>query len=945
MKQTLQANQFCEFFEAIYGFEPFPWQQMLLDQLTDQQRGWPDLIDLPTASGKTACMDIALFAMAMNPANPRRIWFVVDRRIVVDEAFDRAVDLANRLNDASTGIVRDVADRLKAMGGYKPLEVARLRGGSPRSVAWDGNPAQPAIITSTIDQIGSRLLFRGYGVSQYRWPIHAALAGMDSLIFLDEAHLAKPFYQTVKRIERFRKQPWATDPLDRPFKLVVMSATPPEDSGPTPIKFPTAEQRAEALNHELLNERREVLKPTILTIAAKPKVKGLEFESEDDLVVDAAHRAYQFVIDGRKRIAVMVNRVRTATEIASQLQMWQSNRFEVVLITGRLRPIDRDQLIEKYKPSLKANSALALEKTIIVVTTQCLEVGADFSFEALISECASLDALRQRFGRLARLGRPIAAQGVILIRKEDISPKKPDPVYGSSLPNTWNWLNEQADGQDPARINFGIDALQTKIGTISDLKPLIAPQLNAPVLIPAYLDMLCQTSPRPTIEPDLPKFLHGIPPAHQRTRPDVRVIWRDRKFGNPEADELPLQSLVKALPPLSAEMLTVPLLELLRVLAGSVRKNNGLESDIEGTLEAADDEEPAKPIDAPIVVVRAGNIIQTDRDIRPQDVVVLPADHSSFKSLVLMNDAKPDVYEIAYQKSRDVIRKLCACKNAGDDFEPELLIDDLTLQISEDQRGKFDSPRCIEIKTDDQPTRYFYFTGKTLRRQVDTWDSDFEEDELLSSGQSSSLAGHTSDVKEAAQHLLHLLPQHLQQPVKISADLHDLGKADPRFQILLYLGRQPDTSKLRAKSNGRLAPNDEDKLRDLAGLPKGFRHEFVSVQLAQTLDWLLAHKYRDLILHLDASHHGRCRCCADVVIDCDPPNIDGFINETKFALSKQARITTALYKLDSGVSTRFWHLTRTYGWWGLAYLESILRCADMHASAFAEQEASHGRTK
>ena len=37
---------------------------------------------------------------------------------------------------------------------------------------------------------GSRLLFRGYGSTLNRRPIDAAMAGTDSLVLLDEAHLA-----------------------------------------------------------------------------------------------------------------------------------------------------------------------------------------------------------------------------------------------------------------------------------------------------------------------------------------------------------------------------------------------------------------------------------------------------------------------------------------------------------------------------------------------------------------------------------------------------------------------------------------------------------------------------------------------------------------------------------------------------------------------------------
>ena len=99
---VLDVGHFTDFYATLYGYEPFPWQRRLAEQVC--AGAWPRVIALPTASGKTAVIDIAVFALACQAGQAehtrtaaRRIFFVVDRRVIVAEAFERAQQLAQRL--------------------------------------------------------------------------------------------------------------------------------------------------------------------------------------------------------------------------------------------------------------------------------------------------------------------------------------------------------------------------------------------------------------------------------------------------------------------------------------------------------------------------------------------------------------------------------------------------------------------------------------------------------------------------------------------------------------------------------------------------------------------------------------------------------------------------------------------------------------------------------
>ena len=106
---------------------------MLAEQITPGE--WPAALDLPTAAGKTACIDAAVYALAMQAERPaaertapRRVWFVVDRRIVVDEAYNRAEEIAGKLDLAKNDVLKTTAAQLRQLSATDiPLAATRLR--------------------------------------------------------------------------------------------------------------------------------------------------------------------------------------------------------------------------------------------------------------------------------------------------------------------------------------------------------------------------------------------------------------------------------------------------------------------------------------------------------------------------------------------------------------------------------------------------------------------------------------------------------------------------------------------------------------------------------------------------------------------------------------------------------------------------------------------------
>lgn len=961
---------FPTFFKSLWGYDPFPWQVRLADKVSREP--WPRWITLPTGTGKTTAIDIAIYNLArqahLPPGErtaPVRIVFTVNRRIVVDEAFERAKNIATRLKDALANpddVIHSVATALQQVSGLEqgaPLETYPLRGATFTDHSWARTPTQPLVITTTLDQLGSRLLFRGYGVSEFARPVQAALLANDALLILDEAHTAKAFSQTLGWISKLRGQ--ATEPLQRPFQAVQLTATPPSDAGVDAFRLDAKDE-----THPVIRARIHAQKPTELI----PVVEAKGSARHKKLAASIAEKAATFLASGHRRVLVVVNRVATAEALQEELSKGQKDSgVAIELLTGRLRPLDREGLIQKLneRHQLKSSSPSPDVAPLILVATQCIEVGADYDFDALISELAPLDSLRQRFGRLNRQGRDIPAPAAIFAPGEALDRSKPDPLYGPCLPAVWDWLSSIPN------VDFGLAAMNAAMPKEEMLEPLLAPAPDAPILLAPHLDLLCQTSPEPCYSPDPSLYIHG--PG--RNFPEVSVVLRADLI-----DAVDGSKMIEAVPPLGTEAATVPLLHARKWLENPFKA-------IDPGGDSPDDLVPEDESRGSIADTlkafrwRAGEAspLHVPTELRAGDVLVLPAQTpiDELCRLVPCRKESPwmlDQFERAHLHSRDrlairfheaVAYELEAA--LPDDDEKSRFREIVTPLFAKDETDCSWTFRAVDwlgaISTlapllatklrEDHPQKAVWeyaaakedwrvepypdgtVTGAILfnRSRVGATPWPLDPADLGRQGNASNapvpLDQHSAAVARRAQSNARGLPPGLVTTLRDASLWHDLGKLDPRFQALLHgCSLWAVTAKETLAKSGRRLPALESFYRKRSGVPDGFRHELLSALIIAQSDAGRNHPERALLIHLVASHHGRCRALAPVVPDPSPEIFEVVVLDQPLRFEGQ---DCPLAHLSHGVASRFWKLTRRFGWWGLPYLEAMLRLADQYESA------------
>jgi CRISPR-associated endonuclease/helicase Cas3 len=235
---------------------------------------------------------------------------------------------------------------------------------------------------------------------------------------------------------------------------------------------------------------------------------------------------------------------------------------------------------------------------------------------------------------------------------------------------------------------------------------------------------------------------------------------------------------------------------------------------------------------------------------------------------------------------------------------------------------------------------------RSVRRmpQNNTATDDFAgEDNTGSATVAVSLKNHSLGVARRAQANASAcgLSKSVQKSVELAGWFHDIGKSDPRFQGLLRGGTRSGEELLAKSSALPLSKVAQNEVATRTCYPLHGRHELLSVRLAEPLITALPPESRDLILHLIAATHGHCRPFAPIITD-EAPEIVGlrWPSEPQGSVIEANEVRhsskTGLEHLGSDVTGRFWRMTRSHGWWGLALLETIVLLAD-HRTSEAEQ--------
>lgn len=362
---------FAHFFKQATGNSPFPFQEQFA---TSEQ--WPTLIHVPTGMGKTAMAILGWLwrrreDSGMASRTPRRLIYCLPMRVLVEQTYQLAERWLHNVG-------------LLGPPGEGKVSLHLLMGGEIER-DWDIYPEADVILVGTQDQLLSRALNRGYGMSRYRWPIHFGLLNSDCLWVMDEVQLMGSGLATTTQLQGFRN----TFGTIGPAASVWMSATlnpswfQTIDSPVDPDKVSTMQLSQSDLAIPAIKQRQRAAKRLVRARTVIGETKNLA-----EQVLDAHQPG--------SRTLVVLNTVGRAVALYQAILKCRP-KGRLILGHSRFRPRDRQDIV-------KAMLEEPPEEGSLIVTTQIIEAGVDISARTLFTELAPWASLVQRFGRCNRKG-------------------------------------------------------------------------------------------------------------------------------------------------------------------------------------------------------------------------------------------------------------------------------------------------------------------------------------------------------------------------------------------------------------------------------------------------------------------------------------------------------------------------------------------------------------
>ena len=923
--------EFDREFKALTGHHPFPWQRRLFKEHFSCG-ALPSAVDIPTGLGKTAVMAIWLLARAAGASLPRRLVYVVDRRAVVDQATGFAEKLCERLEeDESLGPVR------RALGlRDRPLPISTLRGRHADNREWMADPAAPAIIVGTVDMVGSRLLFEGYGLSRRMRPYAAGLLGCDTLLMLDEAHLARPFERLLQAIEEGQRPRItngadarafaglaANDKLPPPFRALPLSATLGLDTVGDPFCLNDGD-RADDTVRMRLDARKSL---TVEDLAAGSSLDRALAERAWDLM-----QAESAAAGTPPTVAVYCNSRKDAEKVAGSLRRMvgeENPRPHVILFAGGRRVRERTKAAEELQEyGLVGDTEATRSAPVFFVATSAGEVGVDLDADHMVCDLVSWERMVQRLGRVNRRG--LGAARVSVLNQGPPEAKKEGGNAVARHEAVRSLFETLPQGEAGARqagpgilLDLAADPANSARVTAATTPMPLYPPLTRPLVDAWAMTSLEDCAGRPEVAP----WLRGW---EEDDESQTGVVWRrylPLRFrandGDPEtAPARDVREFFAVAPPQTSEILeteTSRVVEWLRKRARKHLTNFGrmavpptmsgetLEGMVEGHNLLAS---PTRS--SPVAFL-------LDRANRPVDSL----------SLGDIGERKTQDLRATLAGRRLVVDARCAgltegllddnadgwvptIENNWDEPDDDPHLHAWTLRVD----ARSDSEQAVDGWQSVLAAPY----GETPEGDPVSWlivskprDAGESEDARAVARKAQSLDEHRQWAGEEAARIADALGLGADDKEMLisTAHHHDDGKAAPRWQRAFGAMREGGPYAKTTK-----APNQH--------VLNGFRHELKSTLDAQQngLDEVGRVDARfDLALHLIAAHHGHARPAIGVQgYDDQPPS----------------EAEAAAY----AIAMRFARLQREWGPWGLAWWEALLRASDQAASRRLDEEAS-----